>query len=135
MKLGEFKSLAREGIASALVTKRKVRWKGPEVDVMPMEGELGELEKTVADDELSDLFKSRLDDGEVKRKGLVVRPDIPRLDVRMLPAPDEIKSASMVRSRARLCEFEGMPDEETVVSERPSISASMARSRAKFSYE
>jgi len=162
MKLGEFKDLARVGIAGApLVSKRKVKGRifEAEMDVhglsmdddlpivsidldkrdgggmeasrakidewptLPDEvegfkpGELavlgGRSKKTrISDDDLAKLFERRTDDGKGARKALVVRPDIPRTDVRLLPPTETITAASMARSRAALLDFADMPDED-----------------------
>lgn len=82
------------------------------IDEWPsMPDELEDLEKTVADDELAKLFRPRTDDGKGKRKAMVVRPDIPRLDVRTLPRTAMHISDKMDKSRAKLAADTGEVDE------------------------
>src|SRR6478752_1453148 len=101
MKLGAFKERARAGIASPLAPKRKVRWK-TSADARPKTHD--------DDDEFAKLFEPST--YAPKRKGVIVRPDIPHVDVRKLPPTETITAASMARSRARLADFADMPDED-----------------------
>ena len=61
--------------------------------------------------DISSLFEPRTDDETSKRKGSVVRPDIPRLDVRTLPVAGEMIRSSFDRSRAKLAADTGEVDE------------------------
>jgi len=164
MKLGEFKDLARGGIAGQpLVSKRKVKGRvfetgSLEVNGLPMEddpdmyvsiekpdlgkrdgggmeasrakidewpslpdelpgfkpGEVAKLRtdtRRISDEELAKLFGKTLDDTPTKRKAMVVRPDLPRLDVRTLPLPTLETSTKMAASRAKLAADTGEVDE------------------------
>lgn len=61
--------------------------------------------------ELVDLFGPSTT--PAKRKGTIVRPDVPHVDVRFLPMAGVVVGASMERSRAKLAaDFADMPDED-----------------------
>jgi len=110
MKISEFKDRARGGeLNSPLVSRRKVRWKGLHIGVDPASGPSEKVAFAI-DDPLDRLFDPDLPLTGGPKKGRILSPETPTMNVKKLPRP-EVDASKLDRARSKIDDWESMEDD------------------------